>query len=237
MYYACDFELFESIEEECILVEPLDVEGTETFGEDLADALDAARDWLEGWVDDVLLHSEKRLKTGTFRERSDASARHGGAIYTVFVERELDDIPSVPMAEASRLLGVSRERVTQLCKKGALDSWKKGSRRMVTSASIDSHLDYKDDLSVLAELDREALARAAAERSAPPPLSPADASIHLKPAPFRRVKPPEDALPTRGFVTKRCLLCEQHPILGDILEEIVRRESLDAAKSSGQAEP
>ncbi|MDO4595986.1 MAG: helix-turn-helix domain-containing protein [Coriobacteriaceae bacterium] len=45
-------------------------------------------------------------------------------------------------ADAARTLGVSPARVLQLIADGALDSWRDGSRRMVSKASVGARIEY-----------------------------------------------------------------------------------------------
>lgn len=56
------------------------------------------------------------------------------------VSRELGDIPAVTAADAARMLGVSSARVSQLIGAGLLDSWRDGTKRMVSRASIEARL-------------------------------------------------------------------------------------------------
>ena len=44
-------------------------------------------------------------------------------------------------ADAARELGVSRARVAQLCQSGKLESWRDGSKRMVSRSSVESRLE------------------------------------------------------------------------------------------------
>lgn len=66
--------------------------------------------------------------------------RHGGKIVAVTVSRELGDIPAVTAADDARMLGVSLARVSQLLNAGLLDSWKDGTKRMMSKASIEARL-------------------------------------------------------------------------------------------------
>lgn len=66
--------------------------------------------------------------------------RHGGKIVAVAVSRELGDIPAVTAADAARMLDVSLARVSQLLNAGLLDSWKDGTKRMMSKASIEARL-------------------------------------------------------------------------------------------------
>lgn len=54
------------------------------------------------------------------------------------MSRSLGDIPAMTAADAARELGVSSARVAQLVKAGLLDSWKDGSRRMVSRDSVEA---------------------------------------------------------------------------------------------------
>ena len=67
---------------------------------------------------------------------------HGGQIIAVAVSRELGDIPAMTASEAARALGVSTARVAQLINAGSLDSWKDGTKRMVSKASVDARIEY-----------------------------------------------------------------------------------------------
>lgn len=67
--------------------------------------------------------------------------QRGGKIIAVAVSRELNDIPSVHAADAARMLGVSSARVSQLINAELLDSWKDGTKRMVSKSSIEARLD------------------------------------------------------------------------------------------------
>lgn len=66
--------------------------------------------------------------------------QHGGKIISVAVSRKLNDIPAVTAVDAARMLGVSSARVSQLINAGLLDSWKDGTKRMVSKASIEARL-------------------------------------------------------------------------------------------------
>lgn len=54
---------------------------------------------------------------------------------------ELTDIPAMTAADAARALGVSTARVAQLVSAGLLDSWRDGTRRMVSRASVEARLE------------------------------------------------------------------------------------------------
>ena len=52
----------------------------------------------------------------------------------------LGDIPAVTAVDAARMLGVSSARVSQLLNAGLLDSWKDGTKHMMSKASIEARL-------------------------------------------------------------------------------------------------
>ena len=62
-------------------------------------------------------------------------------VVALAVSRELSNIPAMTAADAARELGVSTARVTQLANAELLDSWKEGSRRMVSKASVKARLE------------------------------------------------------------------------------------------------
>lgn len=66
--------------------------------------------------------------------------QYGGKIIAVAVSRELGDIPAVTAVDAARMLGVSSARVSQLLNLRLLDSWKDGTKRMVSKASLEARL-------------------------------------------------------------------------------------------------
>lgn len=132
--YICEFEFVN--EDDMITVWPFwpgRVDGTQ--GEDYGDAVEMAVDWFETTVLDYLARGEEipRLPLGNHPSR-------GGSVVTIAIKASLDDVPAVSAAEAAALLGVSRARVTQLCKAGLLDSWTKGRARMVSCESIQLRL-------------------------------------------------------------------------------------------------
>jgi len=53
-------------------------------------------------------------------------------------ERTVDFYLTEYTADAARELGVSRARVARLCASGLLDSWRDGTRRMVTRDSVEA---------------------------------------------------------------------------------------------------
>ena len=128
MVYVWEFEFFDS--DGVVDAVPCgSLGGGGTFGSDLNDAVESAADFLACMVDDHLMGGVD-LPAPDF----------GGKIIAVAVSRELNDIPAVTAADAARMLGVSSARVSQLINAGLLDSWKDGTKRMVSKASIEARL-------------------------------------------------------------------------------------------------
>ena len=131
MLYIWEFEFFESNGYvDAFPCEPLD---GGTFGDDLEDAVESAADWLACMVDEHLM-GNCELPPMEFGHEPE----HGGRIIAVAVERSLDEIPAMTAADAARELGVSTARVSQLIKAGLLDSWRDGTKRMVSRASVEA---------------------------------------------------------------------------------------------------
>lgn len=132
--YVCEFEIVraEGVVE-CWPFWPGRIDGTQ--GASFDDAVDMAADWLNEVVLDQMMKGEEvpELPKGNAPSR-------GGTIVAVAVNPSLDQIPSVTASEAATLLGVTSARVAQLCKAGALDSWKVGRTRMVSRESVNLRL-------------------------------------------------------------------------------------------------
>lgn len=134
MIYVWEFEFFDS--DGVVDAVPCgSLGGGGTFGSDLNDAVESAADFLACMVDDHLMGGID-LPAPDFGHEP----QHGGKIIAVAVSRELDDIPAVTAADAARMLGVSSARVSQLINAGLLDSWKDGTKRMVSKASVEARL-------------------------------------------------------------------------------------------------
>lgn len=135
MVYVWEFEFYGS--NGYISAVPCGGWGEGTFGDDLNDAVESAADWLAETVDDHLM-GRCDLPSMDFGHEPE----HGGQIIAVAVSRELGDIPAMTAAEAARALGVSTARVAQLINAGSLDSWKDGTKRMVSRASVEARIEY-----------------------------------------------------------------------------------------------
>lgn len=131
MIYVWEFEFFEYKDHiDAFPCSPM--EGA-TFGDDLEDAVESAADWLCCMVDDALMNN-KELPPMDFGHEPE----HGGKIIAVAVSRELSDIPAMTAADAARELGVTPARISQLIDAGMLDSWKDGTKRMVSRDSVEA---------------------------------------------------------------------------------------------------
>lgn len=135
MVYVWEFEFFAA--NGCIDAVPCPPLNGGTFGDDLSDAVASAADWLATLVDDSLMN-----ETPLSEMRFGAKPQHGGQIIAVAVSRELGDIPAMTASDAARALGVSTARVAQLINAGLLDSWRDGTKRMVSKASVQARIDY-----------------------------------------------------------------------------------------------
>lgn len=131
MLYVCDFEFFKSDGYVCAI--PCNDMGAGTFGEDLNDAVKSAADWLTCIVNDALMNKKDLPEMNIGYE-----PKHNGKIIAIAVSRELTDIPAMTAADTAKELGISTARVAQLIKAGLLDSWKDGSKRMVSKESIEA---------------------------------------------------------------------------------------------------
>lgn len=135
MFYICEFEFFDdgkgSVAAFC-----LNNWGGAAFGDDLEDAGESAADWLVGMVDDCLMNGRELPPIEMGHEPT-----RGGKVIAIAVSRELSDIPAMTAADAARALGVSTARVSQLVSAGLLDSWRDGTRRMVSRASVEARLE------------------------------------------------------------------------------------------------
>lgn len=134
MIYVWEFEFFDSGG----MVDAVpcgSLGGGGTFGSDLNDAVASAADFLVCMVDDHLMGGVD-LPAPDFGHEP----QNGGKIIAVAVSRELDDIPAITAADAARMLGVSSARVSQLIGAGLLESWRDGTKRMVSKASVEARL-------------------------------------------------------------------------------------------------
>lgn len=135
MFYICEFEFYND-GEGSVAALCLNGWGGATFGDDLEDAGESAADWLTCMVDDCLMNGHELPPVELGHE-----PQHGGMVIALAVSRELSNIPAMTAADAARGLGVSTARITQLANAGLLDSWKEGSRRMVSKASVEARLE------------------------------------------------------------------------------------------------
>lgn len=130
--FIWEFEFFEEDGGMCAL--PCgDLGYGATCGDDLNGAVEYAADFLTMVVDDHLMKGK-----GLPPMRFGHEPEHGGRIIAVAVCRELGDVPAMTAADAARELGVSTARIAQLINAGLLESWKDGTKRMVSRASVET---------------------------------------------------------------------------------------------------
>ena len=132
MFYVREFEFYE--DEGYMLAVPFDL-GPGTFGDDMEDAIESAADYMKTVIDNDLIDG-KPVPDPTFGN----TPQHGGKVIAIAVDCDLAYIDAVTAAEAARMLGLSTVRVAQMCKSGVLASWRDGSRRMVSRASVEARL-------------------------------------------------------------------------------------------------
>ena len=125
-----EFEFFE--EDGAVVALPFDMDGG-TMGENLNSAVAMASDWLREMGNYALIDGTA-LPTPTFGN----VPQHGGTVIAVSAVCSLDAIPAVTASEAANMLGVTRQRVSQMCRSGLLTCWHRGSRLMVSIDSIDA---------------------------------------------------------------------------------------------------
>lgn len=131
MVYVWEFEFYKS--GKFVTAEPCGGFGEGTFGDDLEDAVSSAADWLRETVLDSLM-GYCELPPMSFGH----GPEHGGQIIAVAVDCALGDVPAMTASDAARELGVSPARVDQLIKAGLLESWRDGTKRMVSKSSVEA---------------------------------------------------------------------------------------------------
>lgn len=132
MVFVWEFEFYES--EGCVVAVPCgDLGYGATFGDDLEGAVESAADFLSCVVDDHLVNGAE-LPPMEFGHEPE----NGGRVIALAVSRSLSDVPAMTAADAARELGVSSARVSQLIRAGLLESWREGTRRMVSRASVEA---------------------------------------------------------------------------------------------------
>ena len=132
MQYVYEFEIYKG--DDGFIVEPFDFEGA-TQGVDVKDACESAFDWLNMTLEDYVIKGAEPPKA-TFGNRP----QHGGYIFLVGANVGKETINRVSASEASRMLGVSPARITQLAKQDKLDTFKDGGTVWVTVDSIKQRL-------------------------------------------------------------------------------------------------
>lgn len=132
MLYTYEFEIYKS--EQFYLASPFDLE-VGTQGMSFGEACELAADWLKMEIESYLMRHLEVPKSNFGHE-----PQHGGKIVIVAVEASIDTIRKVPASKAAEMLGVSRGRVSQMCAKAQLESFKDGGITWVTLDSIETRL-------------------------------------------------------------------------------------------------
>ena len=133
MQCTVGFELYRGQQQ--WIAEPFGFPGI-TQGETMAEACESAADLVRETMLDMAMHGEEIP-----RPVLDAPLSHGGERLLVSVEASLDSVAKVSAAQAARMLGVSRPRITALLKNGRLDGWTEGRNTWVTLDSVQARLD------------------------------------------------------------------------------------------------
>lgn len=132
MFYLREFEFYD--DGGCTIAVPFGL-GAGTFGEGLEDAIESAADYMRTTIDDMLVNGME-IPEPTFGNQP----IHGGKVIVLAVDCDLSKVDAVTAADAARMLGVSRARVAQMCDSGQLQSWKEGSKRLITRDSLEARM-------------------------------------------------------------------------------------------------
>ena len=145
MTYVTEFEFCRE-EDGSVRADPLGYCTEQAWGDDLEDALEAAHEALSHTVDESLINGTRLPQWEIGHD-----ARRGGQVIAVAVTRELSGIPAICASDAADILGISRSRVGQLCRRGLLESWKEGRSRMVSLRSIHERLVSRQEAGIAAD--------------------------------------------------------------------------------------
>ena len=133
MQYTYEFEFIPG--DKSIVVLPFDFEGA-TQGDGLKDAAEAAADWLKNEIECRLMLGET-IPEASFG--NDPSHKNGRVVL-VSVMAGLETVDVVSATEASRRLGVSNARISQMLRSNLLVGYRKGRDTFVSIQSISARL-------------------------------------------------------------------------------------------------
>jgi predicted RNase H-like HicB family nuclease len=134
MMYVYEFEFFE--DNGWTLAYPLDLDyAAGTQGKGLDEAVVMAADLLKSVVEHHLIH-KLPLPTPAYGHHPE----RGGRIMVIGVDVSLDNVDAVRASAAAERLGVSRSRVSNMLRAGALEGFRKGRDSYVTVASLNARL-------------------------------------------------------------------------------------------------
>lgn len=132
MLYVYEFEIYKS--NKYYLALPFVLDGA-TQGTSFNDACEMAAEWLKTEIETRLMHGVD-IPGSTF----DHEPENGGKVVIVAVSASLEEVPKVTASKAAEMLGVTRGRVSQMCAKAQLESFKDGGIVWVTLDSIKSRI-------------------------------------------------------------------------------------------------
>ena len=132
MQYIYEFEIYKGTKD--YIVKPFDLEGA-TQGTSIEDACTSAYDWLKVSLENYAINNITPPKA-TFENKP----KHKGRILIFGVDAGKETVNRVSASEASRMLGVSPARITQLAKNNKLETFKEGGTVWVTIDSINQRL-------------------------------------------------------------------------------------------------
>lgn len=135
MQYTYEFEIYKH--KRHFIAECRDF-GIVTQGKDVEQAYEMAEDILKLSIEELLM-SETSLPQATYQ----TEAIHGGLIAVITVDVDIHDIKALTAQEASKHLGISTGRVSQLVSKGLLEGFKRDGISWITIDSINARLAEK----------------------------------------------------------------------------------------------
>ena len=128
MQYTYEFEMWRG--EFAWIAAPFDLVGI-TQGVDVEDVCESAADLLRELIQEYWMRGEQPPRA-TF----DNEPQHDGVRLIVSVDACLEHVERMSAAEAAKVLGVSRSRITAMLDSGVLEGWREGRNTWVTVDSV-----------------------------------------------------------------------------------------------------
>ena len=129
----CEFEIYKG--ERYWIAIPLGMEGA-TQGLTREDAIESAAEWLREEVEFAAIYGRELPSP-----ELGLPLQHDGERVVVSVSAGRETVEKVTAAEAARILGVSRPRITQMLKSAKLVGWQEGNSTYVTRDSVIARLE------------------------------------------------------------------------------------------------